>query len=133
MRPSHGNPDSAPGRTLGHAPSFVRKPSRIPKHTLCSAGAAALRAVLLRTVLRVRCCTRDLAASAVLLRAALPRTVLLRAALRAADVWTPAGHMQYGAGSNSPTSTELGIYQFRKGDFFSIGEVVLRSSKRTSR
>jgi ABC-type branched-subunit amino acid transport system substrate-binding protein len=57
----------------------------------------------------------------------------LRAALRAADVWTPAGHMQYGAGSNSPTSTELGIYQFRKGDFFSIGEVVLRSSKRTSR
>ena len=44
---------------------------------MCSAGAAALRAVLLRTVLRVRCCTRDLAASAVLLRAALLRTVLL--------------------------------------------------------
>ena len=48
---------------------------------MCSAGAAALRAVLLRTVLRVRCCTRDLAASAVLLRAALLRTVLLRTVL----------------------------------------------------
>ena len=51
----------------------------------------------------------------------------LSAALRAADVWTPAGRMQYGAGSNSPTSANLGIYQFREGDFFSIGEVVLPS------
>ena len=60
---------------------------------MCSAGAAALRAVLLRTVLRVRCCTRDLAAGAVLLRAALLRTVLLRTAVLLRAVPPPSRYI----------------------------------------
>ena len=51
----------------------------------------------------------------------------LSAALRESDLWTPAGHLEYSASTNSPTSATLGIYQFRRGHFFSIGDVVLRT------
>ena len=56
----------------------------------------------------------------------------LTAALRESDVWTPSGRLRYSPASNSPTSATLSMYQFRGGDFFSIGDVVLRNQPGSS-